>query len=164
MAVQPGAGWGWRGAGNQGHRGCCTGGRIRQSSFLVTLIATSLPPQLSPFTAIGSFASGCGKCGQDGQSWRPLCIRDSCLGNGMGSKEGAEVSLGRACFLLPESKPCCVWLCVPLLTAIVTCSTGLSGFWVEPVQGFSSLVWRSGMGEPQAVVVGQDVGACSIHY
>lgn len=57
-----------------------------------------------------------------------LCPRDSCHGNGMGAKEGAAVSLGTTCVLLPEPKPCCVWLHVPSLTAIVSLFHGT--FWV----------------------------------
>lgn len=53
-------------------------------------------------------------------------------------------------------------LCVamsPHSLPLSTYSTELSGFWAKPVQGVSSLVWRSVMGEPQAVVVKMGVSA-----
>lgn len=129
LAVQPGAGWGGGLGIRATHRGCCTGGHLRQGSFLVTLTATPLPPRLSPFTAIGSFASGCGKCGQDGRSWRPLCVPvTAAMGMEWVQKKGLRSALVTTCVLLPEPKPCCVWLRVPSLTAIVSLFHGT--FWV----------------------------------
>lgn len=127
---------------------------MRQGSFLVTLTATSLPPQLSPFTAIGSFASGCGKCGQDGRSWRPLCVPvTAALGMEWVQKKGLRSALVQRAFCCQSQSPAVCGCVSPHSLPLSACSTGLSGFWAEPVQGVSSLVWRSGMGEPQAVVV-----------
>lgn len=48
----------------------------------------------------------------------------------------------------------CMAVCVPSLTAIVTCPSGLRSSGLSQFSGFpSGLVWGSGIGKPETVVV-----------